>query len=151
MKKRKISTPFGLYLITEENQQIVEICHSSYKEMGSDKSLVLLLAERELMEYFNGKRKKFSLPISFQGTSFQKKVWNELMKIPYGEVRSYKEIATLIGHPKAYRAVGSACNKNPIGVVVPCHRVVAANKKLGGFAYGADEKINLLKLEGYEI
>ena len=101
----------------------------------------------QLDEYFAGSRKLFNLQIQPEGTEFQIKVWEELIKIPYGETKSYQEIAEIIGNPNAQRAVGSACNKNPILLMIPCHRVIAKSGKLTGFAYGLDIKKHLLKLE----
>ena len=101
----------------------------------------------QLDEYFAGSRKLFNLQIQPKGTEFQIKVWEELIKIPYGETKSYQEIAEIIGNPNAQRAVGSACNKNPILLIIPCHRVIAKSGKLTGFAYGLDIKKHLLKLE----
>ena len=101
----------------------------------------------QLDEYFAGSRKLFNLQIQPKGTKFQIKVWEELIKIPYGETKSYQEIAEIIGKPNAQRAVGSACNKNPILLIIPCHRVIAKSGKLTGFAYGLDIKKHLLKLE----
>ena len=101
----------------------------------------------QLDEYFAGSRKLFNLQIQPKGTKFQIKVWDELIKIPYGETKSYQEIAEIIGNPNAQRAVGSACNKNPILLIIPCHRVIAKSGKLTGFAYGLDIKKHLLKLE----
>lgn len=101
----------------------------------------------QLDEYFAGSRKHFNLQIQPEGTEFQIKVWDELIKIPYGETKSYQEIAEIIGKPNAQRAVGSACNKNPILLIIPCHRVIAKSGKLTGFAYGLDIKKHLLKLE----
>ena len=102
---------------------------------------------KQLDEYFAGKRTKFELNISPKGTEFQKKVWAELLKISYGKTKSYQEIAETIGNPNAQRAVGSACNKNPILLIIPCHRVVSKTGKLTGFACGVDRKEQLLKLE----
>ena len=101
----------------------------------------------QLDEYFAGSRKLFNLQIQPEGTEFQIKVWEELIKIPYGETKSYQEIAEIIGNPNAQRAVGWACNKNPILLMIPCHRVIAKSGKLTGFAYGLDIKKHLLKLE----
>ena len=94
-----------------------------------------------------GKRKEFDLPLLLKGTPFQKQVWEALLNIPFGETRSYKQIAEAIGNPKAVRAVGMANNKNPLLIVVPCHRVIGANGKLVGYAVGLDKKEFLLKLE----
>lgn len=102
--------------------------------------------KKELIRYFNGELKKFSINLDLEGTDFQKTVWNELLKIPYGKVMTYKDIATLIGKPKASRAVGMACNKNKIPIIIPCHRVVG-KKGLTGYAGGIDLKRELLKLE----
>jgi methylated-DNA-[protein]-cysteine S-methyltransferase len=108
---------------------------------------LLLEAERQLNEYFEGKRKKFSVKLDFAGTEFQKAVWNALLTIPYGETRSYGEIAGQIGNPKAVRAVGAANGKNPISIIAPCHRVIGANGKLTGFAGGLAAKSRLLWIE----
>ena len=101
----------------------------------------------QISEYLQGKRKSFDIPIKLYGTEFQLKVWNELCKIPYGETRIYKQIACAIGNPKDCRAVGRANNKNPIIVVVPCHRVIGSNNSLVGYAEGLDMKEALLTLE----
>ncbi len=108
---------------------------------------VLLKTERQLQEYFSGKRNSFSLPLDFAGTPFQKKVWQALLTIPYGETRSYCDIARQIGNQKAVRAVGAANGKNPISIIAPCHRVIGANGTLTGFAGGLKTKATLLKLE----
>lgn len=102
---------------------------------------------KQLQEYFDGKRKEFNLPILLRGTEFQKKVWQGLCTIPYGETRSYKELAELVGNPKAVRAVGGANNKNPIMIIVPCHRVIGADGSLVGFGGGLEVKKYLLELE----
>ena len=102
---------------------------------------------KQLDEYFAGKRIDYDLKICIRGTDFQKKVWEELRKIPYGETKSYQEIAQAIGKPNAQRAVGSACNKNPILLIIPCHRVISKSGELTGFACGLDAKEKLLKLE----
>jgi len=102
---------------------------------------------KEIIEYLNGKRKVFTLPLDLRGTDFQLKVWKELLNIPYGETRTYKEIAFNIGNPKACRAVGGALNKNPVLIVVPCHRVIGSNGSLVGFGGGIELKARLLELE----
>ncbi|CAK6494938.1 Methylated-DNA--protein-cysteine methyltransferase, constitutive [Pantoea sp. Nvir] len=108
---------------------------------------ILMEAERQLREYFAGERRAFTLPLDFVGTEFQKKVWSALVAIPFGETRSYSEIARQIGHPQAVRAVGAANGRNPISIVAPCHRVIGANGKLTGFAGGLEVKAFLLDLE----
>lgn len=101
----------------------------------------------EIEEYLDGKRKTFDIPTNPKGTVFQKKVWEELKKIPYGKTASYGEIAEKIGNPKAQRAVGLANNKNPVPIIIPCHRVIGKNGSLTGYAYGLDVKKTLLDLE----
>lgn len=109
---------------------------------------VLLEAERQLNDYFSGKRKSFSVKLDFRGTEFQKKVWAALLTIPFGETRSYGQIAKQIKNPKAVRAVGAANGKNPISIIAPCHRVIGSTGKLTGFAGGLEAKACLLALEG---
>jgi methylated-DNA-[protein]-cysteine S-methyltransferase len=101
----------------------------------------------ELDEYFNGKRREFSFPLDLRGTVFQLACWNALLTIPYGDTRSYADIARAIGHPHAYRAVGMSNNRNPIAIVVPCHRVIASSGSLCGYGGGLDIKRKLLELE----
>lgn len=132
----------GLYGIFWEKQPIPMLTKKDEAE-----NVLLKKAATQLDEYFHGKRKKFELPLEPQGTDFQKKVWKELTKIPYGETRSYKEIAIAIKHPKAYRAVGTANGCNPLSVIVPCHRVIASDGSLGGYAGGLKIKKTLLELE----
>jgi methylated-DNA-[protein]-cysteine S-methyltransferase len=112
---------------------------------------VLLEAQGQLRDYFAGKLNTFSLTLDFGGTEFQKKVWNALLTIPFGETRSYGQIAEQIGSPKAVRAVGAANGKNPISIIVPCHRVVGSTGKLTGFAGGIEAKARLLGIESKSI
>lgn len=107
----------------------------------------LAQATKELDEYFQGKRQKFSVALDFKGTDFQKKVWRELQKIPYGKTVSYRQIAEKLG-VRAYRAVGNANGKNPLCIIVPCHRVIASNGGIGGYSGGLSMKKKLLALEG---
>lgn len=109
---------------------------------------VLVKAERQLAEYFRGERRSFDLPLDFHGTEFQKAVWAGLLEIPYGETRSYGQLAQRLKRPKASRAVGAANGKNPISIITPCHRVIGASGKLTGFAGGLEAKAFLLGLEG---
>ena len=108
---------------------------------------VLVKAERQLKEYFAGRRKRFSLKLDLRGTPFQNKVWRALLKIPFGETRTYGEIARQLGHPSAARAVGAANGKNPISIIAPCHRLIGSNGKLHGYAGGLKTKADLLKHE----
>jgi methylated-DNA-[protein]-cysteine S-methyltransferase len=112
---------------------------------------VLLEAERQLTEYFDGKRKSFSLKLDPMGTKFQNDVWQALLAIPFGETRSYGELARQLGNPQASRAVGAANGKNPLSIVVPCHRVIGSTGKLTGFAGGLKAKAHLLQLEKVEV
>jgi len=106
------------------------------------------LAAQQLNEYFAGKRREFDLPLSPKGTDFQQSVWNALLKIPYGETQTYSQVAKMIDNPKACRAVGLANNKNPIWIIIPCHRVIGANGTLTGYGGGLDMKEKLLEIEG---
>lgn len=109
---------------------------------------VLAEAERQLGEYFAGRRKAFTLKLDFTGTAFQRQVWNALLTIPFGETRSYGQIARQVGRPSAVRAVGAANGRNPISIIAPCHRVIGATGALTGFGGGLDVKAQLLTLEG---
>lgn len=140
-------SPIGILEIELENDtiqrlRVVESCSKISERTGYFAEVV-----KQLNEYFAGKRVKFELNISPNGTEFQKKVWTELLKIPYGKTKSYQEIAEAISNPNAQRAVGSACNKNPILLLIPCHRVISKTGKLTGFACGIDRKEQLLNLE----
>ena len=142
-------TILGSVTFVEENGALVVITTHPYhpKEEIYQETPVIKEAFAQLSEYFSGKRKTFNLPLLLKGTNFQKQVWQALLKIPFGETRSYKQIAEAIGNPKAVRAVGMANNKNPLLIVVPCHRVIGANGKLVGYAVGLDKKEYLLRLE----
>ncbi|CAB3726767.1 methylated-DNA--[protein]-cysteine S-methyltransferase [Paraburkholderia rhynchosiae] len=115
--------------------------------MQADDRPILIEAERQLNEYFAGKRQTFDLALDFQGTAFQKKVWAALLTIPFGQTRTYAQIAVQIGNIKAVRAVGAANGRNPISIVAPCHRVIGASGDLTGFAGGLANKMLLLSLE----
>ena len=108
---------------------------------------LLVETERQLSEYFAGKRRQFNLPLDPRGTDFQKTVWRSLRQIPFGETRSYAEIARTIGAPRATRAVGAANGRNPLSIIVPCHRVIGSNGALTGFGGGIETKARLLALE----
>lgn len=120
-------------------------------ELKEDKKHpVLVETERQLKDYFAGNLRKFTLQLDFVGTEFQKKVWQALLTIPFGETRSYADIAKQVGSPKAVRAVGAANSKNPISIIAPCHRVIGSNGKLTGFAGGLEAKELLLSIESKE-
>lgn len=144
-------SPLGKIGITEKNQKITNVFFESEmppKQVFIEKETLLLKkAKVQLEEYFNGKRKIFDLPLQPKGTTFMERDWTELQKIPYGTTCSYKEIAIALGNPKACRAVGMANNRNPIAIIIPCHRVIGANGKLVGYAGGLHLKTFLLELE----
>jgi methylated-DNA-[protein]-cysteine S-methyltransferase len=145
-------SPVGNLLISGNGSAITRISFTNKKVVSiGTKNSELERAEKQLNEYFSGKRKSFDLSLSLDGTEFQKKVWNALMQIPYGETRSYKEVAEMIGSPKAHRAVGAAVKNNPIPIIIPCHRVIRSNGDIGEYSGGFDIKRKLLQLEGFEI
>ncbi len=140
-------SPIGVLEIRTTNSKITGL--KIVNEIKNDEKSCFdyLSIKTQLDEYFSGSRTIFDLNISLEGTDFQKRVWEELLKIPYGQVKTYKEVAKLVGSPMAQRAVGSACNKNPILLLIPCHRVISKTGSLTGFVCGIDRKEFLLKLE----
>ena len=154
MCKVYYSSPIGVIKIEGSNQgiEVVEFI-DKYDKIDTEEVIDenTSLALKELEEYFNNKRKKFTVKINMEGTEFQKKVWQELLNIPYGKVASYKRIAEIIGNPKAARAVGNANNKNKIAIIIPCHRVIGSNNKLIGYAGGINRKKYLLELENIQL
>lgn len=147
--KKHMNSKIGNIDIIEENNKIIEIrVNKNIKDNSIEKDTILLNeTEKQLNEYFDKKRKKFDLPLNPQGTEFMKKVWKSLQNIPYGETKTYKQIAEEVGNSKASRAVGIANHKNPIPIIIPCHRVIGSNGKLVGYALGMDMKSFLLELE----
>lgn len=139
-----VASDKGLQSISWEKQTAKIV--KSLKGKGTELK-ILSQAVQELDEYFNKKRIKFDIPLDIQGTPFQKQVWARLSKIPYGKMISYQGIAIGIKKPKAFRAVGTANGKNPLPIVIPCHRVIASNGSLGGYSAGLDLKVELLHLE----
>ena len=141
-------TPVGKLCIGEEQGCITRVTWSKIPgEYVLEETEGILACKNQLEEYFAGERRAFDLPLAPKGTAFQQKVWRALTEIPYGETRTYGEIAAAIGNPKAARAVGMANNKNPIGILIPCHRVIGADGKLVGYAGGMEKKAFLLELE----
>lgn len=139
-------TKIGKIYISAEDNFVIEI---SFLKPGYEEKETPLIKETysQLQEYFAGKRKVFNIPIKLNGSEFQKKVWTELLKIPYGSTMSYKDIAKLVGNENASRAVGMANNKNKIMFIIPCHRVIGKNGSLTGYAGGLNIKKQLLQLE----
>ena len=152
---KKISMPIGTLFIAADATCLRAVTCDRNEEkiravLGSCKSgsnTIICSTEEQLQEYFAGKRTEFTLPLQLNGTDFQQKSWQALLKIPYGETRSYSEQASILGQPNAARAVGTANGHNPISIVVPCHRVIAKSGGLGGYAGGIEIKKKLLDLE----
>jgi methylated-DNA-[protein]-cysteine S-methyltransferase len=151
----QMKSPIGpIFLVASQNglQGLLWVKHDFAKLVNtltgkSPEILILGKAESQIQEYFAGTRKKFEIELDLQGTEFQKKVWTALQKIPYGSTCSYRDIAKKIRNDKAFRAVGTANGRNPISIIVPCHRVIAADGTLGGYAGGLPVKTQLLRLE----
>ena len=137
----------GLLMLDFEDSKYTEKNINSFKNCIHESNSILDLAEKELNLYFNGKLKRFFVPVKFSGTEFQQRVWEELLKIPFGETISYQEQAQRLGNPKAVRAVANANSRNKISIIIPCHRVIGKDKKLTGYAGGLDKKEFLLNLE----
>ena len=155
LTSKTIDSPVGkLKLIASEKALVAILWENDAPErvrlsefVKSEANSVLDQTERQLSEYFAGKRRSFTVPLDLRGTLFQRNVWEALLAIPFGETRSYGELARLLGNPRAARAVGAATGKNPVSIVVPCHRVIGAAGEPTGFAGGLDAKISLLALE----
>ncbi len=146
------NTKIGNITIVATNDYITNL-YINYNNIKAIQEETKLIKQtfNEIKEYLNKERKYFSIPIQVKGTDFQKKVWQELLKISYGETRSYKDIAININNSKACRAVGTAIKNNPIPIIIPCHRVINSNKNLGGYAYGLEIKKILLKIEKNDL
>lgn len=142
---RLVASSAGLAAVLWENDDPDRVRFPGLVEMPEHP--LLLEAERQLGEYFAGRRRRFDLALDFAGTDFQKRVWQALLAIPFGETRSYGQIAVEVGNPKAVRAVGAANGRNPLSIIAPCHRVIGANGDLVGFAGGMETKQFLLALE----
>lgn len=147
------STPIGTVLLIMENDTLIGLYFDTYKKKPEVQPAWIqddsrfTAAKKELLEYLNGKRTTFSVPIDQRGTPFQEIVWKEVAKIPYGQKKTYKAIAEAIGKPKAVRAVGTAIGSNPVCVIGPCHRVLPTGGGLGGYAGGLEAKTFLINLE----
>jgi len=140
--------PVGTMGITEECGMITEVFFGDERaDFEIFETPLIKKAGEQLKEYFEGKRTDFDLPLLLKGTDFQKSVWKALLNIPFGETRSYKDIAVSISNPDASRAVGMANNRNPIAIIIPCHRVIGKNNNLTGYAGGLEKKQHLLELE----
>lgn len=149
MKKYYIyNTCVGEICIVEEEKKIINVYNrENIKEAVLKETSIIKKASKQIEEYLDGKRKVFDFPFKIKGTSFQKSVWKASIDIPYGETKTYKEIAEIIGREKAFRAVGMANYKNPIFFLIPCHRIIGANGNLTGYALGLDIKKTLIEME----
>lgn len=147
MEKVYYKSSVGFLEIICENNELISLKLVKNAEKSSAETDFTNQIKNQLAEYFAGKRKSFDIKINPKGTDFQQLVWKQLQKIPYGETKSYSEIAESIGNKNAQRAVGNACNKNPVMIIIPCHRVIAKNGGSGGFACGKAIKEKLLKTE----
>ena len=147
MEKFYYKSPVGVLEIICENDYLVSLKLVDIPGKSDTETSLSIRIKTQLDEYFSGKLQIFDIKINPKGTDFQKRVWKELQKIPYGSTKSYSEIAQCIVNKNAQRAVGSACNKNPIMIIIPCHRVISKNGDIGGFAYGTGVKNILLNIE----
>ena len=141
-----VPTPVGTLCVCSDGEAVTGIRFGAGETNGG--CPVTGQARQQLTEYFAGQRREFDLPLAPAGTDFQRRVWELLREIPFGETVTYGDLARRLGNPRAARAVGMACNRNPIAIVVPCHRVVGSTGSLTGYAGGLDAKAFLLKLEG---
>jgi len=149
MYRMIVQSPVGTLTLTGTEAALTEIAFGGRRDGTEVSTPALELAARELAEYFDGKRREFSVPLAPEGTAFQKSVWEELRKIPYGETASYKDIALRLGKRQgAAIAVGQANSRNPIPIIIPCHRVIGTNGRMVGYAGGLHIKKALLALEG---
>ena len=146
MSTRTIETPIGALTLTASADAVTAVRFGA--EGAQDASPLLDAAEAQLREYFAGARRTFDLPLAPHGTAFQQRVWAALRAIPYGETCTYGELAAAIGSPNASRAVGMANHRNPLPILIPCHRVIGADGSLAGYAGGLETKRRLLALEG---
>ena len=143
-----MNTPVGNLLIQASVQGITEVDFTDADNSKVHRNKLTSRCKRQLQEYFESKRKSFDLPLDLRGTTFQRLVWARLSSIPFGQAVSYRDIANLLSKPKAVRAVGAANGKNPVAIIVPCHRVIGADRTLTGYAGGLHRKAWLLEHEG---
>jgi methylated-DNA-[protein]-cysteine S-methyltransferase len=152
---KTIDSPVGRLKLVASDKGLVAILWENDKPnrvrlgamIADQRHPILLVTERQLEQYFAGERKTFSVPLDMRGTSFQKNLWEALLAIPFGETRSYGQLAKQLGNARAMRAVGAANGRNPVSIIVPCHRVIGSSGKLIGFAGGLETKARLLSLE----
>jgi methylated-DNA-[protein]-cysteine S-methyltransferase len=152
MNYQLLDTPIGTLRLVSKDNKLARVEFQGQHQVQADdrrkSNSILEAAAQQLQEYFAGKRQQFELSLEPAGTTFQQEVWTSLRAIPFGQVRSYQDIATTVGRPRAVRAVGAANGRNPIPIIVPCHRVIGSDGSLTGFAGGLEIKKRLLKREG---
>ena len=142
------NTPIGKFTIESDGESVTRLVPGEVSLRGDFRpDAVTNLAANELQEYLAGQRRYFDVPVHLEGTRFQQDVWSEMLDIPYGQTRSYAQVARVVGRPNAYRAVGMAANRNPVPILVPWHRVVGSDGSLVGYAFGLKAKQYLLDLE----
>ena len=143
-------SPVGLLRLSADEDGLcgLHFVQAQAAQTGGTHSSLLYRTARELDEYFAGQRREFDIPLSLHGTAFQRRVWAALLQLPWGQTRSYAEVAAMAGSPRACRAVGMANHNNPVSILVPCHRVVNTGGGLGGYGGGLEAKRYLLRLEG---
>lgn len=146
MEQAVYDSPLGPLTLFAEEGSLVALVYGDYG--GYDDLPLFREAVRQLEEYFSGQRQTFDLPLNPDGTDFQRKIWKLLSQIPYGTAISYRDLAVRAGAPRAFQAVGQANGRNPLPILIPCHRVIAANGTLGGYSGGVERKQFLLELEG---
>ncbi|MBQ7885681.1 MAG: methylated-DNA--[Clostridia bacterium] len=153
MNRKIVDTPVGRLELSAWDGRLCAIrAAKTVRQMEADAGdPVLEEAVRQLEQYFAGERRTFDLPLDMEGSAFDRAVWQQLLAIPFGEIRTYGQIAAALGKPKASRAVGGACSRNPLLIAVPCHRVIAGTGGLTGFAAGLEMKRVLLALEGWNL
>ena len=147
----KYKTIVGDIFISANKTELLEISFTHNNDYLEKESKLILQAIKQIRQYLSGERESFDLPLKINATKFQKEVYFDLLKIPYGSVKTYNQVATSINNPKANQAVGSACRKNKFIIVIPCHRVIASTGLINGYAGGLKAKTFLLKLEGLQV
>lgn len=146
-----IKTPLGLVEFKASKKGITQLIFCGDKKADVNANEITDCCKQQLIEYFQGQRKAFDVPLDPQGTDFQKLVWQNLLKIPFGKTNTYLDIAKMVNRPKGSQAVGGANGRNPISIIVPCHRVIGTNGTLTGYAGGIERKLWLLDHEGIEV
>ena len=149
MEQAVFHSPLGPLTLFAEDGHLIALVYGDYGDY--DDLPLFRQAKRQLEEYFAGQRRTFALPLRPEGTDFQRRVWQTLCRIPYGKVISYRDLAVQVGSPRAFQAVGQANGRNPLPILIPCHRVIAADGTLGGYASGVEHKAFLLRLEGVRL